>query len=242
MKILIKFIKEDVLSELKNNKTILYNEVVKNGKNSLEEVFHRNYIVFDTRIPGEDFELDMSAVKPEHTDLENVKRVHKYMSALTESQASDERIWAAYTLSVFADYMKYRWNPDSEITMMNRYFFSYSPKRSLFRNGISRLWWIGRLTYDSSAQNKFELTEFMCKKQDNIGNLLDINFANNPDILRAATRSLIDAEKNGINIDRDMVRKVSEYINTLGGAYLIDSFDYDKAYNKVQEFINKTAK
>lgn len=243
VKTLIKFISEESLLEIKNNRTILFRDVISSQKMTLEQAFHNDRIIRDTNMPAELFVLDMSNEKPELTDLENVKRIHKNMSALSESQASDERIWTAYTLSVCSDYMRYRWYPDSEITMMNRYFFSYSPKRSLFRNGMSRLWWIGHLTYDSSrVDNKFELTEFVCKKQDHINLLLDINFGNNPDILRAAVQALIDAEKQGMPVERETVRKLSEYINTLGGTYLIDAFSFDaiyqKAWKQLQKIIN----
>ena len=182
---MIKYISEDSLLEIKSNVQTLYNEVIDGKKKTLEEAFGDDRIIRDTNIAGDDFDLDMSFEKPEQSDLENVKRVHKHMSALSESQASDERIWAAYTLSVFQKYMEYRWKPDSDVAMMNRYFFSYSPKRSLFRNGIARLWWIGHLTYDEKRTNKFELTEYICKKQDNINLLLDINFGNNPAIVRS---------------------------------------------------------
>lgn len=239
---MIKFISEDALLEIKNNHTLLYNNVVSSKKQTLEEAFQNDMIIRDTSVHADEFQLDMSAEKPELTDLENVKRVYKNMSMLSESQASDERIWAAYTLSVFADYMRYRWYPDSETAMMNRYFFSYSPKRSLFRNGISRLWWIGHLTYDPDrAGDKYELTEYICKRQDNINLLLDINFGNNPSIVRAVIQSLIDAEKSGIAIDREKTRKLSEYINTLGGVYLVDAFSYDMIYEKSMEKLKRMA-
>lgn len=239
---MIKFISEDALLEIKNNHTLLYNNVVSSKKQTLEEAFQNDMIIRDTSVHADEFQLDMSAEKPELTDLENVKRVYKNMSMLSESQASDERIWAAYTLSVFADYMRYRWYPDSETAMMNRYFFSYSPKRSLFRNGISRLWWIGHLTYDPNrAGDKYELTEYICKRQDNINLLLDINFGNNPSIVRAVIQSLIDAEKSGIAVDREKTRKLSEYINTLGGVYLVDAFSYDMIYEKSMEKLKRMA-
>ena len=238
---MVKFISEEALLELKNNKAVLYKEVV-SGKKTLQEAFRSEKIVRETNIPSDDFELYMSAEKPETTDVENIKRVHKHMSALSESQASDERIWSAYTLSVFADYMRYRWPAESETTMMNHYFFSYSPKRSLFRNGIARLWWIGYLTYDASRENnKFALTEYVCSKQDHINLLLDINFGNNPDIVRAVIKALMDAEAEGVDVDRDVVRKASEYINTLGGTYLVDALSFEIVYTKTKEVIKKTA-
>ena len=236
---MVKFVSEEALLEIKNNKSVLFKDVI-SGKKTLQEAFNSEKVVRETNIPADDFELDMSSDKPEATDVENIKRVHKYMSALSESQASDERIWSAYTLSVFADYMRYRWPAESETTMMNHYFFSYSPKRSLFRNGIARLWWIGHLTYDASREdNKFALTEYVCSKQDHINLLLDINFGNNPNIVRAVIKALMDSEAEGINVDRETVRKASEYINILGGTYLVDALPFDTVYSKTKDVIKK---
>ena len=238
---MVKFISEDALLEIKNNKAVLFKDVI-SGKKTLQEAFNSEKIVRETNIPSDDFVLDMSADKPEATDVENIKRVHKYMSALSESQASDERIWSAYTLSVFADYMRYRWPAESEAAMMNHYFFSYSPKRSLFRNGIARLWWIGHLTYDASREdNRFALTEYVCSKQDHINLLLDINFGNNPSIVRAVIKALMDAESEGATVDREVVRKASEYINILGGTYLVDALSFDTVYTKTKAVIIKAS-
>lgn len=238
---MVKFISEEALLEIKTNSGVLFKEVI-SGKKTLQEVFDSEKIVRETNIPSDDFELDMSSDKPESTDVENIKRVHKHMSALSDSQASDERIWSAYTLSVFADYMRYRWPAESETSMMNHYFFSYSPKRSLFRNGIARLWWIGHLTYDASREdNKYALTEYVCSKQDHINLLLDINFGNNPNIVKAVIKALMDSEAEGVSVDREVVRKASEYINILGGTYLVDALPFDTVYAKTKAVIKKAS-
>ena len=56
--------------------------------------------------------------------------------------------------------MKYRWDCKNGSEMLNRYFFNYSSNRSLFRNGISRLWWIGRVTYDEKRTDIVQTIEF----------------------------------------------------------------------------------
>jgi hypothetical protein len=70
---------------------------------------------------------------------------------------------------------------------------------------------------------------------------LDINFGNNPDIVRAAIEALIDAEKAGTYVDRDVVRDLSQYINTLGGIYLIDALSFNAVYKKSSEKILKSS-
>ena len=87
---MIKFISEDALLEIKNNRSLLYSNVITSKKQTLEEAFHDDRIIRDTSVPADEFQLDMSAEKQELTDFENVKRVHKNMRNLSESQASDE--------------------------------------------------------------------------------------------------------------------------------------------------------
>lgn len=236
---MIKMIKEDNLLEFKSNPNKILKEVI-TDKRTLEEAFDLEKVIFDTNVPCEDFKLDMSEEKPGLSDFENVKRVHKHMASLSESMAADERIWVAYSLSVFSDYMAYRWKTSTGEDVLNRYFFNYTAKRSLFRNGISRLWWIGRMTYDEkNLGNEYEVTEFICKKQDNINLLLDIGFGNSRELLLPICRAIIDYENKGIEIDRQSVRRISEYFNTLGGAYLVDAFSYDEIYNKTYNLIKR---
>ena len=45
--------------------------------------------------------------------------------------------------------------------------------------------------------------------------------------------ALFDAEKNGITINRELIRKICKYINLLSGTYLLDSLDKEEIYSKV---------
>ena len=38
--------------------------------------------------------------------------------------------------------------------------FAQSKRRSLVRNPLSRLWWIGKYTYDEQYENPFELLKY----------------------------------------------------------------------------------
>lgn len=229
----VKFINEDNLLALKSNSSSVFKYLIQKKRTTLSELLHDDNPFIEANIEIKDFTLDMSHEKPWHTDLENIKRVYNSMITMSESQASDERIWVAYCFGDFFDYMQYRWPALSEKEMVNRYFFSYSSQRSLIRNGIARLWWIGKATYDSKRSNPYELTSFICREQDFIENILGRNFSNNPMIVKAVISGLIDAEKAGRVIDRQTVREVSKYINLLGGTYIIDCLSYDDLYKKV---------
>ena len=51
-------------------------------------------------------------------------------------------------------------------------------------------------------------------------------------------QALIDAEKSGIKIDRELVRSISQYVNLLGGIYILDCLTFDEIYQKIEK-INK---
>lgn len=229
-----KFIKQENIAQLYGNIGELYKQVVLGGK-SLEEYLDKEHVVLDSNIAVDDFSLDMSERNPVLTDLENVKRIYKAMMGLSNSQASDERIWLAYSLDVCKDYMNYRWPAEDENVINNRWLFGYTAKRSLFRHGIARLWWIGRCTYDKGRADPFELTAYVITKQDIINQLLDIGFNGNKDLVLAIIKAIKDSENEGKVVDRKSIRSVSRFVNSLGGMYLIDSWGYDAIYQRVKE-------
>lgn len=63
-----------------------------------------------------EFSLDMTADKPFLTEAENVMRIYGNLRFLSDSQASDERLWAGLCLGPFWDYVKYRWDINKKCT------------------------------------------------------------------------------------------------------------------------------
>lgn len=233
----VKYIVEDDLNAIRSNVAIILKKVVCEKSETLDTLFGKEGIVRDTAFEIEEFKLDMSQPKGKEslTDVENVQRVYNHMKFLSDSQASDERIWVAYTLSVFLDYMDYRWKAETVADINNRYLYGYTIQRSLFRNGIARLWWIGRVTYDASRQDPYELTKFLCKKQDCIESICGRNVFNNPQIGLTTISALYDAEKSGKNVDRECVREIAKYVNLLAGTYLVDALSKDELYAKLKK-------
>ena len=205
-------------------------------------------LLSDTKFKeSSDFTLDMSEDKPFFTEAENAKRIYSNLNFLSDSQASDERLWAGLCFGPFWMYVKYRWDIDKKCTTSNivqHFMFGFGARRSLTRNAISRLWWIGRLTYDETRINDpWELTRFVCENTDNIMHTLERNTSNNPKIIRPFLSAIIDARKNGIPINTDTVGELSKYLNLLGGIYILDCLPekkiYDKIYQKSQELNSK---
>ena len=234
----IKYITEDGVLFLRKNIDVIYKEVYKADKPLTEILKDTSYLKESQYDIGE-LILDIEVVKGREasSDSENVQRVYNHMRALSDSQASDERIWVAYTMLEQLNYMKFRWPVNNPEDMLNRYFFNYSVQRSLFRNGMSRLWWIGRVTYDGKRADPFELTKFICRDQDFIETICGRNIFNNEKVMRATISSLYDREKEGIQLSRELIRGVGKYINLLAGTYIIDVVEYDNIYEKVGNYI-----
>lgn len=233
----LKFIKQENIDRIYGDIAELYKQIIVNDK-SLEEYLDEEKVIEDANIFVNDFTLDLSTENPVLTDLENIKRVYSALKTLTNSQASDERVWLAYSLGVCKEYMKFRWPAKDKETIRNRWLFGYGIKRSLFRHGIARLWWIGQCTFDSNRTDPFELTAYVVNKQDIINQLLDIGFNGNKTLVIAVIDALRDAEKEGKIIGREEIRSVSRYINSLGGIYLIDSLSKEDIYTKVKGILN----
>lgn len=231
----LKYIIEDDLLAIKSNMDIIYQKLLVEGEKNIEEIMKNEGLIKESQYEIDDFKLDMSQPKGKEnlTDIENIQRVYNHMKVLSDSQASDERIWVAYTFSIFLDYMKYRWSAFNVNDMENHYLFNYTSQRSLYRNGIARLWWIGRVTYDKTRVDPYELTKFLCRDQDYIESICGRNVFNNPDVGFATLNALFDAEKAGVKIDRYVVREVAKYVNLLSGTYILGIMDKEEIYDKI---------
>ena len=234
----LQIISYDKLDEIKSNLETWKDKFKLDSSAWLEAEFD-NALFMDTKyhdIP--DFSLDMSEDKPFFTEAKNAQRVYENLKFLSDSQASDERLWAALCLGPFWQYVQYRWEINKKATSANikqHYFFGYGPRRSLTRNAISRLWWIGRLTYDDTRTDPYELTKLVCENSDYIMHVLERNTSNNPMIIRAFLGAILDARNEGMNINTDTVGELAKYLNLLGGIYILDCLKPERIHQKIMD-------
>lgn len=232
----LQFISYDSIDIIKTNINSWVDNFKKDSSDWLQEEFN-NTLFIDTKFPEvHDFGLDMSADKSFLTEPENVKRIYENLRFLSDSQASDERLWAGLCLGPFWNYVKYRWNIDKNCTVSNvlqHFFFDFGNRRSLTRNALARLWWIGRLTYDKNRSNPWELTEFICENSDYIMHILERNTSNNPSIIRPFLSAIIEAGEQGLLVNTDVVGELAKYLNLLGGTYILDCLPEERIYDKI---------
>ena len=189
--------------------------------------------------------LDMSAEKGKEylTEFNNVKSVYSALKFLSDSTASEERLWAALCLGPLYSYVQYRWGKSLQSVngIRQHFFFERTSRRSLTRNAAARLWWIGRLTYDVKRDNPFELTEFVCTHPDYIMHFIERNTSNNLHIMRPFIEAILEEERNGITLNTDDGGELAKYLNLLGGMYVLDVMPEDWIKERIIQKIHQIA-
>ncbi len=231
----LQFISYDNLDAIKSNLSHWLDHFKEDSSDWLAKEFE-GPVFMDTKytdIP--DFALDMShdQAKSFLTDATNVERLYGNLKFLSESQASDERLWAGLCFGPFWNYVRYRWKINKENDVKNHFLFGYGPRRSLTRNALARLWWIGKLTYDENRTDPWELTRFVCESNDYILHILERNTSNNPVIIRAFLDAVLEARNKGLKIDTNIVAELAKYLNLLGGIYILDCLPPKKIHDKI---------
>lgn len=240
----IRFLKNDSLYILKDN--IKNNVENYSSINALwiKDIINdnNNFIEFKTEVPS--FEL-ITSDNPEKDDLENIKILYTNLSKLTDSQASDERLWSGLCHDLFWNYMQKRWPLDKASDKVKyikkNYFFAHGEKRSLMTNGLARLWWLGRLTYDeTNEENPFELTEYLSKDFNGKGfPLFGSNFSNNRKLLRSLLYTIKSYEiTNNVNLSRTQFIEMIKSMNMWSGKLLIDSLEEVVLVEKINKRLN----
>ena len=168
-------------------------------------------------------ELKVSA-RPED-DAENAILLFSALRNLTPVQAMEARLWTYLTHVTYWSYMVARWGNVKPDVILDRFFLRGGGIASLVRNGISRLWWSGYLTYDGNRSDPFELTRVLFSKQDIHTGLLERSLGKSPTIRRATLEYF---KNNSQKIERlggwsITVQKTMRDLNTAGGVYLLDA-------------------
>ena len=181
--------------------------------------------VFKSEIEIPDVELMMGA-DPKN-DVENAIRIYEsFKGRIYPVQATDRRLWVQLAHNEFYDYMRSRWPVESILnesgtngTVTDRYFVS----RGLFRNGISRLYWIAELTHDSSLEDPYEYTRYLIAYQDLINQVDGRSLCRNKDVLRSCLKVL----KNAGELSERQKRLFFEGMCKRGGVKVLDALPVD---------------
>lgn len=103
-------------------------------------------------------------------------------------------------------------------------------------NGLARLWWIGRLTYDETNENNhYELTEYLSKDFNGKGfPLFGSNFSNKRFLLRSFLYNIKSFEENNnTNLSRTQFIEMIKSMNMWSGKLMIDSLNKEVLDKKI---------
>ncbi len=235
----IEFMKDDAVYSLK--RYIKYSKKYYNESNCdwIKEITNTddNFGIFKKEF--EDFDLILSD-NPEKDDFENMKIIYENLKELTDSQASDERLWAGLCHTKFWNYMQQRWSlPTDESKhedfILQHYFFN-NGARSTLLNGLSRLWWYARLTYDETNQiNPYELTEYMARDINGKAYMLfGSNFSRNRELQRMFLYTIKHfEEEHNTTLSRIEFNELRKKVVLWSGKLVIDAVNPEILKNKL---------
>lgn len=231
----VKKMKEDVISTLQltdNHKQVIQKINEAESEDWLKE-FYGGDVFEDSPLEYEYQDLLMDKNKPVDTDLGNAKIIYKMFSQFADAETCNEQFWMGLTFGRYYSYMKYRWPLEKETNYKNHWIFGSNKKRSLFFNGLSRLYWFVRYTYDETLVNPFEITEFCFKDVNTFNELVYRSYSNSRDVRLALLKALkLYSEEYGA-LGMDIIRYGANYVSFLGGAYLLDAFTQEELRNKI---------
>lgn len=195
-------------------------------------------------------DVEKFSLDPNLDEVDNARILYSAMKNISDSEATDERLWAGLTHGLFWDFMHESILIDieastktklSERLVLNRYFLNIKEnarKRSLSINSLSKLWWAGRLTYDKDNKNDpYEsLNLFRSAFSHKMVNTFSSNYMANPDIRFAVFDVALELQQDGIEIKGDTMIPILVYLNELGGKMILDTFTRKEWRSELKKF------
>lgn len=178
--------------------------------------------------------LDDRRKKPHLRDSDNALRVHDHLGALTPHEASEERLWVYLCHVECADYLRVRWlgkrpkKTEEAVGKVRNHFFARGARGLMRDNGISRLWWMGKIARDADEGAPERFLEIVLHRQDVRSSLLERPLVSrNVRILRAiygVMRERWEGDSDaGLLFQREAFRAWMRGINLRGGVVLLDA-------------------
>ena len=238
------FFKQDALDYFKTNLKSNISCYANNDNTWVFEQFEEPFE--ELEINCEPFELYTDPYDTTRMDLENVKILYPALKDLTESQACDERLWTGLCHSDFYDYTQARWSNPREFNNMKkenyiqtRYFFSQDSK-SKTRHTLAKLWWLGKMLYnDENTSDPLHFVDTIGRKDmaTRTNDVFTSNFSRNIHLLRPFLNVVDDYERDGKRMDENYFRSLVQYLNIVGGLYVIDFLDEKDIEEKLKQRI-----
>lgn len=187
--------------------------------------------------------LTVNSTRPSRTDGENALKVYSALSALTPHQASDERLWVYLCHQVCPEYVAGRWltnRPDNDeraVQEVRNHFFAVGNRALIRDNGLSRLWWLGRIATEVAPQSPDEFLTILLHRQDVRSALIERpSVSMNRRVLRVIYEEMRQHWTDGGRIfEREIFRSWMRALNRRGGVILLDALPDNALADLVHE-------
>lgn len=175
--------------------------------------------------------LNIDGKQPISSDAANALVVYEALQDLTPHQASIERVWVYLCHFDSPKYVFTRWlnsrpekNKDA-VRQVHNHFFA-SGNRALIRdNGISRLWWLGKIAHEVAEDNPREFLDILLYRQDVRSALIERpSISMNRRLLSSIYFVMQEYWNNDSTLfDREVFRSWMIALNRRGGVVLLDA-------------------
>lgn len=191
-------------------------------------------------------------------DIKNAIKVYEAYHSLTETQASDSRLWTYLAHCTFRKYVMKRWdlrkkynevvsNPsvaNSIINFILSHWFAGGNDRSLRRNAIARLWWATHLTVspwkkdpeyfsgvDTASEDPYKYTKILFSTQDVFQQVLERGLGRDSRVLI----SVLEYIGKHSSMTREQIRKVMKELNLVASTQNIAILNRGELSNLIEE-------
>ncbi len=175
--------------------------------------------------------IEVGTATPSSSDGENALRVYVALRALNLRQASDERLWVYLCHNVDPQYVAQRWlgkRPESDeeaITRVRNHFFVRNNRATVRDNGLSRLWWLGKIATEVDTSDPKGFLTILLHRQDVRSALIERpSVSTNVRVLRAIYATMRKHWEGDRRLfEREIFRGWMRGLNRKGGVILLDA-------------------
>lgn len=121
-------------------------------------------------------------------------------------------------------------NMKKENYILTRYFYVQDSK-SKFRHTLAKLWWTGKMIYDNNnLQDPLHFADTLGRKDmaTRMNDVFTSNFSRNIHLLRPFLNVIDYYDLSGKIVDQNYFRSLVQYLNIVGGLYLVDFLEEDR--------------
>ena len=199
----------------------------------------------ESRLPAPDLaeRLLVNEQQPADTDVDNALHVFGALKGLSSHQASIERMWTYLCHCDCPGYVAQRWlknrpiATDEAVRKIYNHFFSTGNRAFIRDNGVSRLWWLGKIAHEVAPEDPREFLVILLHRQDVRSALIERpSISMNKRVLRCIYQVMREHWINGQKLfEREVFRNWMIALNRRGGVVLLDSLPNKQLRNLLKE-------